>query len=308
MHIPDGFLSPPVWAALDITAMPALAIAARKARAEIDDSRIPLLGTLGAFVFAAQMVNFPVGFGTSAHLVGGALLVYALGPATASIVMTAILGIQALVFQDGGLLALGANVLNMAVAGVLAAWLPLALFQTPRRRMVPVFTGAVLSVVVSGFLAVSELLLSGVAIATSVLALSLALFIAAALIEGIITVAVIRAIERLQPSWVRDIPPRSSPALGAVAVAAIVLASAGVIVATAAPDGIQQLAQKTGIASRETAAISSPLRDYMLPAVGSAALGRAAAGLIGVILIFAVCVLIGRRVARGRGAAAGGGV
>lgn len=306
MHIPDGFLSPPVWVALDITAMPAVAIAARKARAEIDDFRIPLLGTLGAFVFAAQMVNFPVGFGTSAHLVGGALLVYALGPATASIVMTAILGIQALVFQDGGLLALGANVLNMAVAGVLAAWLPLALWRTSRGRMVPVFVGAVSSVLVSGCLAICELLLSGVRMPAGVLAVSSGLFAAAAVIEGVITVAVIRAIERLHPSWISRAPQKSSPAFASVAIAAVVLASAGVIVATAAPDGIQQLAHGTGITSRETAIIASPLRDYMLPALGSAALGRAAAGLIGVVLIFAVCVLIGRRMARRRAVAARG--
>ncbi len=307
MHIPDGFLSPPVWAALDITAMPAVAIAARKARGEIDDFRIPLLGTLGAFVFAAQIVNFPVGLGTSAHLVGGALLVYTLGPATASIVMTAILGIQALVFQDGGLLALGANVLNMAVAGVLAAWLPLALWRSSLRRMAPVFIGAGLSVLVSGCFAICELLLSGVRMPAAVLAVSLALFAAAAVIEGIITVAVIRAMERLHPSWISRAPQESSPAVASVAIAAVILASAGVIVASAAPDGIQQLARRAGIASRETAIIASPLRDYMLPALGSAALGRAIAGLTGVVLIFAVCALIGRRMLRRREAGARGG-
>src|SRR5579884_3332273 len=157
MHIPDGFLSPPVWAALDITAMPAVALAARKARGEIDDFRIPLLGTLGAFVFAAQIVNFPVGLGTSAHLVGGALLVYTLGPATASIVMTAILGIQALVFQDGGLLALGANVVNMAIVGVLAGYLPFYLWGAGRHRKFAIFAGGTFSVLVSAILALSEL-------------------------------------------------------------------------------------------------------------------------------------------------------
>src|SRR2546428_5455811 len=118
MHIPDGFLSAPVWATLDIAAIPAAAYMVREAQREFEEKRVPLLGVMGAFVFAAQMINFPVGGGTSGHLVGGALLSYVLGPAAASVVMMAILSIQALVFQDGGILALGANILNMAVVGV----------------------------------------------------------------------------------------------------------------------------------------------------------------------------------------------
>ena len=84
---------------------------------------------MGAFIFAAQMINFPVGPGTSGHLVGGTLLAIALGPAPAAVVMTAILAIQALVFQDGGILALGANVFNMAIAGVLAGYAPYRLMK-----------------------------------------------------------------------------------------------------------------------------------------------------------------------------------
>jgi len=105
VHIPDGFLATPVWASLDVAAAPAVGYMARRAQREFDDSRVPLLGVMGAFVFAAQMINFPVGIGTSGHLLGGALLAYTLGPAAASVTMTAILAIQALVFQDGGILA-----------------------------------------------------------------------------------------------------------------------------------------------------------------------------------------------------------
>src|SRR6185295_7957776 len=117
MHIPDNFLSPPVWATLDAIAAPAVITMARRAQKGFEDNKIPLLGVMGAFVFAAQMINFPVGVGTSGHLVGGALLAVTLGPAAASVTMTAILAIQALVFQDGGILALGANVFNMALIG-----------------------------------------------------------------------------------------------------------------------------------------------------------------------------------------------
>src|SRR5215470_2654893 len=124
MHIPDNFLSPPVWAAMDIISLPSIGLLVRRAGRELQDTRIPLLGVMGAFVFAAQMINFPVGIGTSGHLVGGALLACTLGAAPACIVMTAIIAIQAFVFQDGGVLALSANVFNMAIAGVLAGYLP----------------------------------------------------------------------------------------------------------------------------------------------------------------------------------------
>src|SRR5205823_10328309 len=124
--IPDGFLSIPVWGTMDAIAVSSVAWISRRAQREFDHHRIPLMGVMGAFIFAAQMINFPVGNGTSGHLVGAALLSFTLGPAAASIVMTAILATQALIFQDGGLLALGANVFNMAIAGVLAGYLPWA--------------------------------------------------------------------------------------------------------------------------------------------------------------------------------------
>ena len=100
MHIPDGFLTTPVWAGLAAVSAPAVGVLARKAQSALEESRVPLMGVMGAFVFAAQMINFPVGIGASGHLVGGALLAITLGPAPASIVMTAILTIQALVFQE----------------------------------------------------------------------------------------------------------------------------------------------------------------------------------------------------------------
>ncbi|HKW96831.1 MAG TPA: energy-coupling factor ABC transporter permease, partial [Bryobacteraceae bacterium] len=132
MHIPDGFLATPVWAALDVAALPAAGFLARRAQRGLEQSQVPLLGVMGAFVFAAQMINFPVGLGTSGHLVGAALLAYTLGPAAASVTLIAILAVQALIFQDGGILSLGANVVNMALAGVLAGYLPFHLWGSGR--------------------------------------------------------------------------------------------------------------------------------------------------------------------------------
>jgi cobalt/nickel transport system permease protein len=288
VHIPDGFLSTPVWAALDVAAAPAVGLIARRAQRGFDDSKAPLLGVMGAFVFAAQMINFPVGLGTSTHLVGGALLAFTLGPAPASVVMAAILAIQALVFQDGGILALGANVLNMAVLGVLAGYLPYHLWGNTRGRSAAIFGGAALSVVTSAMLALSELLFSGVRMPGPVLGLSLALFAVSAAAEGVITLAVIRALESIQPGFVRQPSPRRSFALAAVALAAVLLVTGGVLVASASPDGIQKLGQAQTL-------IRTPLSGYQIGALGEGWLAKAAAGIAGLGLVYGACVLIGRK-------------
>src|SRR5260370_11169727 len=176
MHIPDGFLSTPVWGTLDVVSAPAVAWVARRAQRDTQDHRIPLLGVMGAFVFAAQMINFPVGPGTSGHLVGGALLSCTLGPAAASVVMIAILTIQSLIFQDGGILALGANIFNMALVGVAAGYLPYHLWGNGKNRSASIFLGGFCSVLVAALLAISELLLSGIAMTGTVLSGSVALF------------------------------------------------------------------------------------------------------------------------------------
>jgi len=159
VHVPDGFLATQVWATLDLAAATSVGLVVRRAQRSFDEARIPLLGVMGAFVFAAQMINFPVAAGTTSHLVGGALLAFTLGPAAACVVMTAILAIQALIFQDGGVLALGANVVNMALLGVLAGYLPFYLWGNGRRRRFAIFLGGMLSVLVSALAALSELLL-----------------------------------------------------------------------------------------------------------------------------------------------------
>ena len=276
MHIPDGFLSTPVWATLDALAAPAAAFAARRAQRGFDESKAPLLGVMGAFVFAAQMINFPVGVGTSGHLVGGALLACTLGPAAASVVMTAILAIQAFMFQDGGLLALGANVLNMAIVGVLAGYLPYHLWGRGRTRAAALFAGGVLSVLASAILALAELLLSGVRMPSSVLTLSLGLFVVSALLEGAITMTVVRALEGIQPGLVRQPAAGHSVLLTTVGLATVLLAAGGVLFASTAPDGIEKLAIHAGIAK--------PLTNY-----GGGA-GLAGAGLVFVLLLIGGCV------------------
>jgi cobalt/nickel transport system permease protein len=298
VHIPDGFLATPVWAALDVAAAPAIGIMARRAQREFDQSRTPLLGVMGGFVFAAQMVNFPVAAGATGHLLGAALLAYTLGPAAASITMAGIIAIQALIFQDGGVLALGANYLNMGVFAVLAGYLPFHLWGSGPRRRFAIFAGGFLSSIVSATLAISELIFSGVRIPGSLLAVSLAVFGGAAVVEGAITVAVIAALEKIQPGFVRRPREGGSWALGAAGLAAILLATAGALVASAAPDGLQKFAELAGISSRERAFAQAPLAGYQISLLDSGMAGKAVAGIIGLALVMAVCFVVGRAVSR----------
>jgi cobalt/nickel transport system permease protein len=300
MHIPDGFLSAPVWGALDAIAVPATVWVARKARSGYGEHQGPLLGVMGAFVFAAQMINFPVGIGTSSHLVGSALLACTIGPASASIVLTAILIIQALVFQDGGILALGANVINMAVAGVLAAYLPYRLFGA-RRRLMSVFAGGVLSLLVSAALAISELLVSGVRIPKPLLTVQLFVFGVSALIEGAITVGIVRALNGISPEFVRT-PAAERRALAAGAgLVSLLLVTFGFLIASTQPDGIWSLAGKLGIDTHATTTLLAPMADYKIRWLNHAWLSRAVAGICGLGAVFALCAAAGRLLSRRNG-------
>src|SRR5688572_27286000 len=139
MHIPDGFLSTEVALACAVPAAAAVAIGLRQANKTLDDRRVPLLGVTAAFIFAAQMLNFPVAGGTSGHFLGAALAAILLGPWLACLALAVVLGVQAFVFADGGLTALGANVFNMGVAGaLLVGGLMAAAHAVAPRRILPI--------------------------------------------------------------------------------------------------------------------------------------------------------------------------
>jgi cobalt/nickel transport system permease protein len=122
MHIPDGFLSLLVAGVAWVLSIAALAYAVYKTNQQLGERQVPLMGVMAAFIFAAQMLNFPVAGGTSGHLIGGALAAVLLGPWAGMLVMTSVVAVQALLFQDGGLVAMGANILNMAVIATLVGY------------------------------------------------------------------------------------------------------------------------------------------------------------------------------------------
>ena len=203
MHLPDGFLAPSVWIPMAVASAGAVAFAARKARTAADPERVPLMGVLGAFVFATQMINFPVAAGTSGHLVGGVLLAVLLGPHVATLVMTAVFVVQCFLFQDGGVTTLGANIFNMGIVGTYGGTL---LYRglhrlLPRRvaRVGATMGACWLSIVVSAALVAVELGLSGVVDIGASLVAMCGVHAVIGLGEGAVTVGVLGFLSRVRP-------------------------------------------------------------------------------------------------------------
>ncbi|MGY1609112.1 MULTISPECIES: energy-coupling factor ABC transporter permease [unclassified Geodermatophilus] len=209
MHVPDGYLDAPTSLATGAVAAGAVAVALRGARRELDERTAPLAGLTAAFVFAVQMVNFPVGAGTSGHLVGAALTAVLVGPWTAVLCMTVVLLVQALLFADGGLTALGTNVTLLAVVAVGVGYgvFRLLLRLLPRTR-----TGLLAAAGAGAFLSVPAAALAFVALfaAGGVADVSLGLVLAAmggihlliGIGEALITVAVLGAVLSVRPDLV----------------------------------------------------------------------------------------------------------
>lgn len=203
MHIPDGFLSTEVWAPLDVVAAGALGVCIKVSQKHLDERNVPLMGVMGAFIFAAQMLNFPVLAGTSGHFVGSILAASLLGPFTASIVMSAVLIVQCLLLQDGGLTALGANIVNMALIATLLAS-PLyagiqRLVPGDKGRFVGLFVAAWASIVLSSAACAIELAASGTVPLKAALPAMVGVHALIGVFEGTITVVVVRFVAAVRP-------------------------------------------------------------------------------------------------------------
>ncbi|HET6952196.1 MAG TPA: energy-coupling factor ABC transporter permease [Acidimicrobiales bacterium] len=157
MHIPDGFLDGPTSGAAAVVAAGGIGVSLRRAGQVLDERRVPLAGLTAAFVFAAQMLNFPVAGGTSGHLLGGALAAILVGPAVGAVCVSVVLVVQALLFADGGVSALGLNVVNMALVGAFGGY---ALFALARRVLPRTERSVVLA---SGLAAGAAVVLAAVA-------------------------------------------------------------------------------------------------------------------------------------------------
>lgn len=195
MHIPDGFVNVGTAVVTYAGSAGALAYAVRRTKETLQERFVPLMGVMGAFVFAAQMINFKVAGGTSGHLLGGALVGILLGPWAGSLVLTAVLIVQAFIFQDGGIIALGANVLNMAVVGVWSGYgiyrLLHKLIPGDKGRWISSFGAAWSSVVLAAALAAIELAISGTSPLGVVLPAMVLVHMLIGIGEGLITTGVL---------------------------------------------------------------------------------------------------------------------
>jgi cobalt/nickel transport system permease protein len=197
MHIPDGFLSPATVATTYVVSVGGIGAAVRIANKKLGEKHIPLMGVLAAFIFAAQMLNFPVVGGTSGHIIGAALVAILLGPWSAVIIMSSVLMAQSLIFQDGGLLALGANIFNMGVIGGFGAYNIYRLFNLllgERGRYISGFIAAWGSVVLASAACAFELAISGTSPLGTVLPAMTGIHVLIGIGEGLITVAVLKVL------------------------------------------------------------------------------------------------------------------
>lgn len=208
MHLPDGILSTPVWIAGDLVAAGAIAVCAARVSGQLTERKVPLMGVMGAFVFAAQMVNFPIPGGTSGHLLGGVLLAVLLGPAAASLVMFCVLMVQALLFQDGGITMLGPNLINMGLVATLGGWAVVRAFAgggNGLRRYIVIFVACWLTVVAGAVLAAFQIWLSGHAPLGPILLTMGGVHALIGIGEGLITVATVRFLLAARPELLEGV-------------------------------------------------------------------------------------------------------
>ncbi len=302
MHIPDGFLDTKTVIATGILSAMAVGGALRQAQGTFPLRKVPLMGLTAAFVFAAQMLNFPVLAGTSGHLVGALLSSVLLGPAGGILVITAVLVVQALLFADGGLLALGANVLNMAVAGSLGGYaifvLVRRLFPGQRGVIVAVAFAGWCSTVCASIFCAGELAWSGTAPWAAAFPAMANVHMLIGLGEGAITALVVAGLVRARPelfqngdrgsgAWTRVVWGLSLLVAGAIFVSPFV---------SAWPDGLESVASTLGFDQKalRLSPAESPLAGYHIPGIGSAAGATMIAGAIGVIVVILLSCLLAR--------------
>jgi len=297
MHIPDGFLHLQSASAMAALSVSGLWAALRRLRLGLPRRKVPLMGLAAAFLFTAQLLNFPVVGGTSGHLLGAVLAAVLLGPSAAMVVMTAVLVVQCLLFADGGVLALGANVFNMAIAAVLGGY---AVFRTtsrllPSRRgsLAAAAFAAWCSTVLASVCCAGELAWSGVAPWGLVFPAMASIHMLIGLGEGLITALVLVAIQKTRPDLLDGAAQPTSPrphrlllATGLLMTLALLLL--GLPFASQWPDGLQRVAQSLGFSQRATTQppLPFPRLDDLLAGSGSAVTATWAAGLAGSLVAF----------------------
>lgn len=295
MHLPDGFLSLPVALIAWGLSAAALIWGLRALNQQANDSLLPLVGVLAAAIFAAQMLNFPIAGGTSGHLLGAALATFIVGPWAAMLIMTTVVGVQALFFQDGGLLVLGANLLNMAIIGVWVAyavrrWLGALLSKPSWGEAVATFVAAWASIFIAALACALELAFSGTINAAIAVPAMGSIHALIGLVEGTITLGALAFLRAARPHWVetRSLPPSEQRIawVGGTLITLALLVAAPL--ASSWPDGLERVAEDHGFIERATQPLYHLFSDYTLPGLENPALSTILAGLVGALLVLGV--------------------
>lgn len=297
MHIPDGFLSIPVLLILWIISLLVLGYALRRLGRELGERQVPLMGVLAAAIFAAQMLNFSVTGGTSGHLMGAALATILLGPWPAVVVMATVVTIQALIFQDGGLLALGANLFNMAV---LAVWVAYFVYTSLKRLLpgqkslfVSGFLAAWLSIFIAALATGLELALSGTSPANIAIPAMGFIHALIGIGEGLITTGALAFLRLVRPDLTEGAPQVERKVwLGGLGLA-ILLALLAPLASTH-PDGLEWVAETYGFLEAARPPFYALIADYVMPGIQNETIATILAGLLGVIIVFFVTLGISR--------------
>ncbi len=302
MHIPDGFLNTKTAVASGVLTTAGVGAALWQAKRTLPARRVPLLGLTAAFIFAAQMLNFPVAAGTSGHLVGGVLAAVLVGPGPAVIVMTAVLMVQCFLFADGGVTALGANIFNMGLVNVIAGY---AIYRL-MRRLADGRRGMLLGAAFTGWCATvlaavccaGELAWSGKIAWRLVFPAMAGVHMLIGIGEGTITALVLLAIAQGRPDLIdrNDEAPQTAAKVGYGLLVALGLALFVSPFACEWPDGLEKVTAKLGFEPHAVTAplVASPFPDYKLPWLGEAGWVTALVGALGTLAAFAFAWLLAR--------------
>ena len=311
MHIPDGFLDAKTVIATTVFSGTGLGTALRQARQHLQTREIPLVGLTAAFIFVAQMLNFPIAGGTSGHLIGATMAMVLLGPSVAIIVMSSVLIIQAVIFADGGLLALGANIFNMAIVAPVSGYIIYqamrGLLRDTQGMLISASVASWCTTVIASVFCAGELAWSGTAKWNFVFPAMAGIHAIIGIGEGLITMLVLSAIVKTRPEVLINNATQSNRSentsalfYGAVIVIGLLLLVAPF--ASQLPDGLDRVAQSLGFETKkiENQGFPTPLKDYRFfgiesPALSTIAAGMCGAGLVSVLSFFLARVLIPRK-------------
>jgi cobalt/nickel transport system permease protein len=326
MHAPDGFLGVGVALVTGFMSVVVIGFALRQSREQLKDKAIPLAGITAAFIFAAQMFNFPVAAGTTGHILGGALAAILLGPSVGAIVVTIVVVVQALVFADGGITALGYNVLNMAIVPAYGGYAVFRIF----RRWLPQSSGGVIgstgiaawaSVVMASMAFSIEWLFGATAPVSfdDVFAAMVGVHALIGIGEGVISALAVGAVLASRPDLVYGATDLERAQLAESKVGVKTFVVAGVLVALVFaavvsqfaaddPDGLERVAEDTGFigSGQDHTLADFVFADYATAGIDNETLSLAVAGVVGTIvtLLVAYGLFMGLRETRKRDPAA----